>query len=61
LTRRLAKDGSGAQAKNTREIGIALDLAGVRQVRPIVGGRKVRRYVLPDVGPTDPDSPDIDF
>jgi hypothetical protein len=61
LARQLSKDGYSAQAKNTREIGIALDLAGVRQVRPVVGGRKVRRYLLPDVGPTNPNSPDIEF
>jgi hypothetical protein len=61
LTRQLAKDSYGAQAKNTREIGIALDLAGVTQIRRTVGGKKVRRFVLPDVGPTDPESPDIPF
>ena len=61
LTRQLAKEGYGAQAKNTREIGIALDLAGVRQVRPMVGGRKVRRYVLPDLGQSGPEGPDHDF
>jgi Family of unknown function (DUF5906) len=61
LTRQLAKDGYGAQAKNQREIGIALDLAGVKQVRPTVGGRKVRRYVLPDLDPTAPESLDIEF
>jgi hypothetical protein len=61
LARQLAKDGYGAQAKNTREIGIALDRAGVTQVRRTIGGKKVRRYVLPDIGPTDPESPDIEF
>jgi hypothetical protein len=61
LARQLAKDGYGAQAKNTREIGIALEHAGVRQVRRTIGGKKVRRYVLPDIGPTDPESPDIAF
>jgi hypothetical protein len=61
LVRQLAKDGYGAQAKNTREIGIALDLAGVMQVRRTIGAKKVRRYVLPDDGPSDPESPDIAF
>ena len=61
LTRQLAKDGYGAQAKNTREIGIALDLAGVQQIRRTIGGKKVRRYVLPNVGPSDPNGPDIAF
>ena len=61
LTRQLAKEGYGAQAKNTREIGIALDHAGVRQVRPMIGGKKVRLYVLPDVGQSGPEGPDHDF
>ena len=61
LTRQLAKDGYGAQAKNTREIGIALDLAGVQQIRRTIGGKKVRRYVLPNAGPSNPNGPDIPF
>jgi uncharacterized protein DUF5906 len=61
LTRQLAKDGYGAQAKNQREIGIALDLAGVTPVRRSIGGRKVRRYVLPDLDAAAPESPDIEF
>jgi hypothetical protein len=56
LTRQLGKDSYGPQAKNTREVGIALDRAGVTQVRRTIEGKKVRRYVLPDVGPA-PEAP----
>jgi hypothetical protein len=47
LQRQLTKDGYGAQAKNTKELGTAMKLAGVTQVRKNVGDRKVRMYVLP--------------
>jgi hypothetical protein len=49
LQRQLTKDGYGAQAKNAKEVGTALKSAGVTQVRPIVGGRKMRLYILPPV------------
>jgi hypothetical protein len=49
LARQLAKDGYGPQAKNTKEVGAALKSAGVTQVRPNVGGRKMRLYMLPSV------------
>jgi phage/plasmid-associated DNA primase len=61
LERQLADDGYGAQAKNNREVGTALDLAGVTQIRRNIGGQKVRRYVLPDVGPADQEGPDMLF
>ena len=47
LARQLTKDGYGAQAKNTKEVGTALKAAGVIQGRRKVGGRKIRSYVLP--------------
>ncbi|UPK32221.1 DUF5906 domain-containing protein [Bradyrhizobium sp. 186] len=47
LARQSSKDGYGAQAKNTKEVGAALRLAGATQVRKTVGDRKVRMYVLP--------------
>ena len=47
LQRQLAKDGYGAQAKNTKEVGNALKLAGVSSIRKNVGDRKKRLYVLP--------------
>ncbi|WP_157790071.1 primase-helicase family protein [Bradyrhizobium japonicum] len=47
LARQLSKDGYGAQAKNTKEVGTALRLAGVTQVRKTAGDGKVRMYVLP--------------
>jgi hypothetical protein len=47
LQRQLQKDGYGAQAKNTKEIGAAMKLAGTTQVRKNVGDRKMRLYVLP--------------
>ena len=46
LQRQLAKDGYGAQAKNTKEVGAALKLAGATQVRRNLGGQKARRYAL---------------
>jgi hypothetical protein len=47
LSRQLTKDGYGAQAKNTKEVGNALKLAGVTSVRKNVGDSKKRLYVLP--------------
>ena len=47
LQRQLAKEGYGAHAKNTKELGNALKLAGVTSVRKTVGDRKKRLYVLP--------------
>ena len=47
LQRQLAKEGYGAQAKNTKELGSALKLAGVTSVRKTVGDAKKRLYVLP--------------
>jgi hypothetical protein len=61
LQRQLTKDGYGAQAKNTREIGIALELAGVKKIRRTVGDQKARLYVLPDVGTRDPEASDAPF
>ena len=52
LQRQLTKDGYGAQAKNTKEVGTALKSAGVTQGRRKVGGRKIRSYVLPAHGQT---------
>ncbi len=47
LARQLSKDGYGTQAKNTKEVGTALRLAGATHVRKTVGDQKVRMYVLP--------------
>jgi hypothetical protein len=47
LQRRLVKDGYGTQAKNSKEVGTAMKLAGAAQVRKNVGDRKRRMYVLP--------------
>lgn len=47
LQRQLVKDGYGAQAENTKELGIAMKSAGATQARKNVGDRKVRMYVLP--------------
>ena len=41
------KEGYGAQAKNTKELGSALKLAGVTSVRKTVGNAKKLVYVLP--------------
>jgi len=40
-------EGYGAQAKNTKELGTALKLAGVTSIRKTVGDAKKRLYVLP--------------
>lgn len=47
LQRQLAKEGYGAQAKNSKELGSALKLAEVTSVRKAIGGTKKRRYILP--------------
>lgn len=60
LVRQLGKDGYGAQAKNQKEVGAALKLAGVTQVRPSIGGRKVRLYALP-AAQINPIQSDIQF
>lgn len=60
LQRQLTKDGYGAQAKNAKEVGAALKLAGATQVRRSLGGQKSRRYVLPKADhAAEPD--DIEF
>lgn len=60
LQRQLAKDGYGAQAKNTKELGTAMKNAGASQVRKAVGDRKVRMYVLP-ASEQDGDAEDLQF
>jgi hypothetical protein len=60
LARQLAKDGYGAQAKNTKEVGTAMRLAGATQARKTVGDRKVRMYVLP-MSEDDTDGEDVKF
>ena len=60
LQRQLAKDGYGAQAKNTKELGTAMKLAGATQARKNVGDRKVRMYVLPP-SEQDADAEDLKF
>jgi hypothetical protein len=60
LARQLSKDGYSAQAKNTKEVGTAMRLAGATQVRKTVGDRKVRMYVLPASG-GDADGEDLIF
>jgi hypothetical protein len=40
LQRQLAKEGYGAQAKNSKELGSALKLAGVTSARKTTGGTK---------------------
>ena len=58
--RQLAKDGYGAQAKNTKEVGTALRLAGATQVRKTVGDREgapVR--AAPKRGPTPRRGPEV--
>jgi Family of unknown function (DUF5906) len=47
LQRQLTKDGYGPQAKNAKEVGAAMKLAGAAQVRRNLGGQKSRRYALP--------------
>jgi hypothetical protein len=53
LQRQLTKDGYGAQAKNTKEVGMALEQAGVMQTRRInkETKKKQRVYRLPESVP----------
>jgi hypothetical protein len=60
LQRQLAQDGYGAQAKNTKEVGNALKVAGVSSIRKNVGDRKKRLYVLPP-REEDADGADLKF
>ena len=47
LQRLLNKDGYGQHAKNLKELGEALAMAGVTKVRQTVSGSKRRYYRLP--------------
>jgi hypothetical protein len=58
LQRQLAKEGYSAHAKNTKELGNALKLAGVTSVRKTVGNTKKRLYALP---PREDDGKDLTF
>jgi hypothetical protein len=60
LQRQLTKDGYGAQAKNAKEVGAAMKLAGATQVRRNLGGQKSRRYILPK-NDSAPELRDIQF
>jgi len=60
LQRQLAKEGYGAHAKNTKELGNALKLAGVTSVRKTVEDTKKRLYVLPISG-AEADGEDMKF
>jgi hypothetical protein len=59
LQRQLTRDGYGAQAKNAKEVGNAMKLAGVTHVRRNLGDQRSRRYLLPKND--DPENPDIPF
>lgn len=48
LQRQLHADGYGQHAKNMRELGEALELAGVEQGRKTENGTRRRFYRLPD-------------
>jgi hypothetical protein len=48
LQRLLVRDGYAAQAKSVKEIGTALEAAGVLKGRASVNGRRTRVYHLPD-------------
>jgi hypothetical protein len=48
LQRQLQKDGYGAQSKNTKELGEALEAAGVTKIRKSIDGDKKRGFRLPD-------------
>jgi hypothetical protein len=60
LQRQLTKDGYGAQAKNAKEVGAAIKLAGATQVRRNLGGQRSRRYALPKNEDTA-ETRDLDF
>jgi hypothetical protein len=47
IQRQLHKDGYGQHAKNLKELGEALKMAGVEQIRKTVNGSKRRFYLLP--------------
>ena len=48
LQRQLQKDGYGPQSKNVKELGEALEAAGVTKVRKATNGSKRRLYRLPE-------------
>ncbi|HEV2548048.1 MAG TPA: primase-helicase family protein [Stellaceae bacterium] len=48
LERLLQKEGYGAHAKNQRELGQALEKAGIRKLRRTIDRQKRRFFVLPD-------------
>jgi hypothetical protein len=58
VQRQLQKDGYGQHAKNHKELGEALKMAGVEQVRRVVDGSKRRFYQLPPQ-PDHDDEPDF--
>jgi hypothetical protein len=58
LQRLLHKEGYGQHAKNLKELGEALAMAGVEKIRKIVNGSKRRLYVLPYRPDTD-EEPDF--
>ena len=57
LQRLLHKDGFGQHARNVKELGEALAMAGVTKFRKTVGGTKRNFYRLPEADdpPEDPD------
>jgi hypothetical protein len=57
LQRRLQKDGYGPQSKNTKELGEALEAAGVLKVRKNIEGDKRRLYHLPDAPEANDEEP----
>jgi len=57
LARLLQKDGYGAHAKNRKEVGPALKAAGIAQIRPTRGGRRLRLYELPEEACEEEDEP----
>jgi hypothetical protein len=48
LQRQLSKDGYSAHAKNTKQLGEALEAAGIVKVRSTINGRKRRMFRFPD-------------
>lgn len=60
LQRQLQRDGYGSHARNVKELGEALRMAGVMQIRKMVNGAKRRIYVLPDTA-DDADGTSNDF
>ena len=49
LQRILQKDGFGQHGRNLKELSAALEAAGVVQARPMIDGKRVRLWRLPDV------------